>query len=134
MIQIYANADGSDLDGALTLPTIPIGDSADVRAGDDVTVLGFPAVAGTGDSITVTSGLISTVINNPDLGPNSEFDTDARIAPGNSGGMAIDNDGVLIGLPTALEFDPSNTGVVSGRIRAIDVVKPLIESAEAQVG
>lgn len=134
VIQIYANADGTDLDGALALPTIPIGDSADVRAGDDVTVLGFPAVAGTGDSITVTSGLISTVINNPDLGPNSEFDTDARIAPGNSGGMAIDNDGVLIGLPTALEFDPSNTGVVSGRIRAIDVVRDLIESAEAQVG
>ncbi|MDZ5622901.1 FHA domain-containing protein [Nocardioides bizhenqiangii] len=134
VIQIYANADGSELDGELALPTVPIGDSADVRAGDDVTVLGFPAVAGSGDSITVTSGLISTVINNPDLGPNSEFDTDARIAPGNSGGMAIDNDGVLIGLPTALEFDPSNTGVVSGRIRAIDVVRDLIESAEAQVG
>jgi len=134
VIQIYANADGSELSGSLALPAIPIGDSADVRAGDDVTVLGFPAVAGSGDSITVTSGLISTVINNPDLGPNSEFDTDARIAPGNSGGMAVDNDGVLIGLPTALEFDPSGTGVTSGRIRAIDVVQGLIESAEAQVG
>lgn len=134
VIQIYANADGSDLDGELALPTVPIGDSADVRAGDDVTVLGFPAVAGAGDSITVTSGLISTVINNPDLGPNSEFDTDARIAPGNSGGMAVDNDGTLIGLPTALEFDPSGSGVTSGRIRAIDVVRDLITSAEAQVG
>jgi len=134
VIQIYAKADGSALDGDLALPAVPIGSSADVRAGDDVTVLGFPAVAGSGDSITVTTGAISTVLNDPDLGPRSEFDTEARIAPGNSGGMAVDNDGQLIGLPTAIEFDPSGTGVTSGRIRAIDVVKDLIESAEQQVG
>ncbi len=134
VIQIYANADGSDLSGDLALPTVPVGSSGDVRAGDDVTVLGFPAVAGSGDSITVTTGAISTVLNNPDLGPRSEFDTEARIAPGNSGGMAIDNDGQLIGLPTAIEFDPSGTGVTSGRIRAIDVVKDLVERAEAEVG
>ena len=48
--------------------------------------------------------------------------------------MAVDNDGALIGVPTALEFDPGSTGVVSGRIRAIDVVKTLIADAEAQVG
>ncbi len=134
VIQIYAQADGSDLDGVVDLPTVPIGSSAEVRAGDDVTVLGFPAVAGPGESITVTSGDISTVLNDPELGPHSEFDTDARIAPGNSGGMAVDNDGLLIGVPTAIEFDPGSTGVVSGRIRAIDVVKALIANAEAQVG
>ena len=71
VIQIYANADGSDLDGELALPTVPIGSSADVRAGDDVTVLGFPAVAGSGESITVTTGAISTVLNHPELGPRS---------------------------------------------------------------
>lgn len=134
VIQVFADADGSELDGPLALPTVPIGDSDPLRAGDDVTILGFPGVADSSDSITVTSGLISTVINHPDLGPRSEYDTDARIAPGNSGGMAIDNGGRLIGLPTALEFDPSGTGVTSGRIRAIDVVKELIARAEAQVG
>lgn len=133
VIQIYANADGSELDGELSLPTVPIGESEPLRAGDDVTVLGFPAVSGSLDSITVTTGAISTVLNDPDLGPHSEFDTEARIAPGNSGGMAIDNDGRLIGLPTALKFDPSGSGVASGRIRAIDVVKPLIAEAEETV-
>ncbi|MEZ0578657.1 FHA domain-containing protein [Nocardioides sp. MH1] len=134
VIQIYAKADGSDLDGPVSLPTVPIGSSEDVRAGDDVTVLGFPAVAGSGDSITVTTGAISTVLSDPELGPHSEFDTDARIAPGNSGGMAVDNEGRLIGLPTALEFDPSGTPVTSGRIRAIDPVKPIIDQAEQEVG
>ncbi|MBM9461516.1 trypsin-like peptidase domain-containing protein [Nocardioides sp. zg-536] len=129
VLQIYANADGSDLDGTLDLPTVPIGNSDDLRAGDDVTVLGFPAVAGSGDSITVTTGVISTVLNDPELGPRSELDTDARIAPGNSGGMAINNDGQLIGIPTAL-FSDADTPVTSGRIRSIDAVKPLIRSAE----
>ena len=56
VIQIFANADGSELDGELALPTVQIGDSDPLRAGDDVTVLGFPAVADSGDSITVTNG------------------------------------------------------------------------------
>lgn len=132
VIQIYANADGSDLDGDLDLPAVPIGSSGELRAGDDVTVLGFPAVAGTGESITVTTGVISTVLNDPDLGPRSELDTDARIAPGNSGGMAVNNDAQLIGIPTAL-FSDRDTTVTSGRIRSIDVVKDLIERAEDEV-
>ncbi|WP_141003413.1 trypsin-like peptidase domain-containing protein [Nocardioides humi] len=133
VVQIYADADGNDLDGALELPTVPIGSSGDLRAGDSVTVLGFPAVAGEGESITVTTGVVSTVLNDPDLGPRSELDTDARIAPGNSGGMAINADGELIGIPTSL-FTDEGTTVTSGRIRSIDVVKDLIAKAEAETG
>jgi len=131
VIQIYADEDGDPLEEDLDLPTVPIGSSADLRAGDSVTVLGFPAVAGDGESITVTTGVISTVLNDPDLGPRSELDTDARIAPGNSGGMAIDDDGELIGIPTSL-FAAEGSTVTSGRIRSIDVVKDLIEKAEDQ--
>ncbi len=132
VVQVYARADGGDLDDEVDLPTVPVGSSKDLRAGDDVTVLGFPAVARSENSITVTTGVISTIIDDADLGPRSELDTDARIAPGNSGGMAINNDAQLIGIPTALLSD-LNTPVLSGRIRSIDVVKGLIERAEAAV-
>lgn len=132
VVEIYAQADGSDLEDDVELPTVPVGSSGELRAGDDVTVLGFPAVARSEDSITVTTGVISTIINDPDLGPRSELDTDARIAPGNSGGMAINNDAELIGIPTALLPDLSSP-VLSGRIRAIDSVKDLIERAEDAV-
>ncbi|HWJ07772.1 MAG TPA: FHA domain-containing protein [Nocardioides sp.] len=132
VIQVFAMADGSELDDEVDLPTVPVGSSKDLRAGDDVTVLGFPAVARSEDSITVTTGVISTIINDDDLGPRSELDTDARIAPGNSGGMAINNDAELIGIPTALLSD-LDTPVLSGRIRSIDVVKGLIDRAEAAV-
>ncbi|THJ08866.1 FHA domain-containing protein, partial [Nocardioides sp.] len=129
VIEVYADAEGNELTAEPELPTVPIGSSAELRAGDDVTVLGFPAVAGSGESITVTTGVISTVLSPPDLGPRSELDTDARIAPGNSGGMAVNNDAELIGIPTALQSDQGTT-VTSGRIRSIDVVKDLIGRAE----
>ncbi len=131
VIEIYADVDGNELTDDPDLPTVPLGSSGDLRSGDDVTVLGFPAVARSQNTITVTTGVISTLLDDPDLGPRSELDTDARIAAGNSGGMAINNDAELIGIPTAILVDgPSQ----SGRIRAIDPVKDLIEQAEAEVG
>ncbi|GAA3835138.1 trypsin-like peptidase domain-containing protein [Nocardioides panacisoli] len=130
VIQIYANADGSDLDGPLDLPTVDVGDSSDLRSGDPVTVLGFPGVSESKDTVTVTSGGIATLVHD-DQGEVVEFDTTARISPGNSGGMAIDDDANLIGVPTAILND---SGVTSGRIRAIDVLKGVIQQAEDSTG
>jgi putative serine protease PepD len=130
VIQIYAKADGSDLDGPPDLPTVDIGDSSDLRAGDPVTVLGFPGVSESKDTVTVTSGGIATIVHD-DQGEVAEFDTTARISPGNSGGMAIDDDADLIGVPTAILND---SGVTSGRIRAIDILKGVIQQAEDSTG
>lgn len=130
VVRIYATADGdrvrrTDLD----LPTMALGDSDDLESGDDVTVLGFPGISGS-SRLTVTKGVISTFIDRDDLGPRSEIDTEARIAPGNSGGAAIDNDARIIGTPSAL-FGERNSTVVSGRIRPINLVLDLIEAAES---
>ncbi len=80
---------------------MPLGDSDELRSGDDVTVLGFPGISES-VRISVTTGVISTFVDRDDLGERSEIDTDARIAPGNSGGAAVNNDAELIGIPTAL--------------------------------
>lgn len=130
VIQIYATIDGGPLEGELDLPTIPIGSSADLSTGEDVTVLGFPGISGSA-GVSVTRGVISTFLDDDRLGPRSEIDTDARIAPGNSGGAAIDNEAEIVGIPSAT-FSQQGSSVVSGRIRSIDVVKPLIAEAEAQ--
>ena len=128
VIQIYATADGRPLEGELDLPTIPIGSSADLSTGEDVTVLGFPGISGSA-GVSVTRGVISTFLDDDRLGPRSEIDTDARIAPGNSGGAAIDNEARIVGIPSAT-FSQEGSSVVSGRLRSIDVVKPLIAEAE----
>lgn len=132
VIEIYADKDGNELDQDLDLPTMPIGDSDLLRTGDDVTVLGFPGISQSG-AVTVTKGVISTFIPSQEFGSRSEIDTDSRIAPGNSGGAAIDNDAQIIGIPSAY-FGDTGVPIVSGRIRPVNLVLGLIESSMAAVG
>jgi putative serine protease PepD len=132
VIEIYADKDGNQLDAPLDLPTMPIGDSDELRTGDDVTVLGFPGISQSG-AVTVTKGVISTFIPSQQFGPRSEIDTDSRIAPGNSGGAAINNDAQIIGIPSAY-FGDSGVPIVSGRIRPINLVTDLIRAAMAESG
>jgi len=65
--------------------------------GQDIVVVGFPAVGG--ESVTVSKGIISgfTVQNGVQW-----IKTDAAISGGNSGGAALDSMNRLIGIPTML--------------------------------
>jgi putative serine protease PepD len=127
VIEIYADEDGNALDEELDLPAMPVGDSDELSTGDDVTVLGFPGISQSG-AVTITKGVISTFIQSAEFGPRSEIDTDTRIAPGNSGGAAINNDAEIIGIPSAY-FGDSGVPIVSGRIRPVNLVAELIETA-----
>jgi len=131
VLEIYADEDGNELDQQLDLPTLPIGNSDALRTGDDVTVLGFPGISQSG-AVTITKGVISTFIPSERFGPRSEIDTDTRIAPGNSGGAAINNDAEIIGIPSAY-FGDSGVPIVSGRIRPVNLVIGLVEAAMASV-
>lgn len=128
VIQIYETIDGEQLPAELELPTVPIGDSDQLRTGEEVTILGFPGIADSA-GVSVTRGVISTIISDPALDSDrAEIDTDARIAEGNSGGLAINNAGEIIGIPSSIRMQEGSL-VVSGRLRSINLVKPLIEDA-----
>ena len=139
VIKIVSDADGNDLDDELDLPVMPMGDSDEMSTGDDLTLLGFPGIARSTDidpreltpGVTVTEGVISTFLDTERLGERSEIDTDARIAGGNSGGAAINNDGEIIGIPSAISGG-GDSPVVSGRVRPIAYVLDLIEEAESE--
>jgi hypothetical protein len=92
-------------------------------------VLGFPGVADS-DSITVTSGVVSTFVPDP-LGhvrtPRFELETTARVAHGNSGGAAINNAGQLIGVPSLAI--PGEGNDVSWRLRSVTEAAGLITAA-----
>jgi putative serine protease PepD len=106
------------------LEQVAIGDSDDVRTGDDVRVLGFPSSAQS-DAISLTRGVIQGVVADPDLDTNrAYFNVDARISGGNSGGMAASTSGKLIGVPTIVRADEV------GSVRPINLAKPLIEAAQ----
>jgi len=87
------------------LPTLDLGDSAQVRVGDPAVAIGAPL----GLDGTVTSGIVSA-LDRPVTAGESQDDvsfinaiqTDAAINPGNSGGPLLDSDGAVIGVNSAI--------------------------------
>lgn len=122
--------------GASNLPFIPIGNDADVKAGEDIFVLGFPGTADT-KAVTVTAGKASSFIPDKKLAVERAWiNTDAKVEQGNSGGLAATRDGKIMGVPTAACFEPiteSSGGPIAGqnRIRAIDLAQDLIAAAKS---
>jgi putative serine protease PepD len=135
VVQIYATASGRPVSpGSLRLPYLTLGNVAAVQLDQTVTVLGFPGVAGS-DSITVTSGVVSTFVPDP-LGhvadPRFELETTARVAHGNSGGAAISNAGQLVGVPSLAI--PGEGGDVSWRLRSVAQAAPLVTAVRNRTG
>ncbi len=77
---------------------VEIGDSESVELGDELRVLGYPGIGG--ETVTFTTGTVSGFAETPEGGSRSWLKTDATIAGGNSGGLAVDSDGLFVGIPT----------------------------------
>lgn len=91
----------SDLDGesvSLDLPFITTGDSDEVALGDHIRVLGFPGIGG--ETITFTEGAVSGFTAEREIANRAWIKTDATTAGGNSGGLAANDTGELVGVPT----------------------------------
>ena len=93
------------------LPTLDIA-TATPRAGDEITVLGYPGVGG--DTMTLTTGRYSGTTR---LDGQVWIKTDATISQGNSGGPAFDAQGRVVGVPTL-----TVPGVLGLLVPAADVV------------
>ena len=135
VVQIYATIDGKPVNpGSLHLPYLTVGNVRGLQLDQPVTVLGFPSVADS-ESITVTSGVLSTFVPDP-MGhvtdPRFELETTARVAHGNSGGAAIDSAGHLIGVPSAVI--PGEGSDTSWRLRSVAEARPLIAAARSHTG
>lgn len=67
--------------------------------GASVFVLGFPLYGELGNSVVVTTGVVST--RSGFLGRRADFGLNALIQPGNSGGPVLDSQGRVIGVAVA---------------------------------
>jgi S1-C subfamily serine protease len=127
IIRIDRTVDGAPVaPGSLRLPFLPIGDSDAMRVGDPLTVVGFPGIGG--DTISLSSGQLSGFLGDSRLGERAWIKTDAVVSQGNSGGLAANTAGELIGLPTMA--NPTDTGGYS-LVRPIALVRPMIDDAVA---
>jgi len=99
VIQITHTFDGTPVVAAeLNLPTVPVGDSDEMEIGDSLSIFGYPGIGG--DTLTLTSGTVSGFNRERGVEGRAWIKTDATIAGGNSGGMALNEQGELIGVPT----------------------------------
>ena len=103
-------------EGKSGLTPATLGNSADLRVGQDVVAIGSPY----GLESTVTSGIVSALNRPVTAGESSEsrnvfpaIQTDAAINPGNSGGPLVDLNGSVIGINTAIR---TSGGSESGSI------------------
>lgn len=127
------------------LPTIVIGDSANIVVGQPVVALGAPL----GLSGSVTAGIVSALGRDVTVPSDNDatttltgaIQTDAAINPGNSGGPLVDCHGQLVGINTAIATVPNAAGEAGGGSvgigfavpidRAMSIVDQIIDTGRA---
>lgn len=103
---------------------VELGDSEEIRQGDNVFTLGFPF--GLQSDVSFKEGTVSRRISDGDI---TFIETSAQIHPGNSGGPLVDQYGNVVGVNTA-GFGDSVEGIIVGETiklaLPINQAKPLI--------
>ncbi|HVL53561.1 MAG TPA: serine protease [Vitreimonas sp.] len=128
VLQVTADADGRPVEpGELDLPAVPLGTSRDLPAGSDIHVLGFPGIAQS-LRVHVTRGVLSNFSDDPRVGPKGWINTDAKISPGNSGGLGA-HGGRLVGIPDRREFEETGGPEIEYVMRPVETALDLIEAA-----
>jgi S1-C subfamily serine protease len=121
LLKLTATQAGGELPADLDLTAVPIGDSDRVQIGDRIMLIGYPGIGG--NTVTLTEGIVSGFVQN-----RQWIKTDAQINHGNSGGLAINVSGALIGVPTQAMTDTDLGGTI-GLIRPILLAQALFAQA-----
>jgi serine protease Do len=110
------------------LPTVTIGNDTNLRTGDKVYAMGYPAVATLSDALNVAQAIQEPTLTGGIISARKEMaggwnilQTDAAIHGGNSGGPLFNEAGEVVGVNTFGMIDPSSGGQVAGMNFAIPV-------------
>ena len=109
------------------LPTMHLGTSQDLMAGETVIALGNAY----GYEHTVTSGIISALHRNVQVNETQQYldliQTDASINPGNSGGPLMNLDGDMIGLNVAVRAGAQGIGFAIPVDKALEIATRMLK-------
>lgn len=130
VVKIFSMIDPkAQLPANIPIPSMKLADSDKVEIADPVDIFGYPAAGG--QLITYTEGKISGFEDQTNDGDVDSFKTDAPISPGNSGGLATNDNGDQIGIPTFATHADVGQGL--GGIRMINLAVPYINQV-VQIG
>ena len=106
--------EGNPLDyNQLKLPFVPLGDSDTLDLGESIVILGYPVIGG--GTITLTRGEVSGFTSEEPFGNRAFIKTSGTIAGGNSGGLAVDSQGQIVGIPTQMGYGEASLDIVDCR-------------------
>jgi len=94
-------------------PTFDTTTRCSAQLGEPVRIFGYPAISG-GYSLTITDGVVSSFPG------DGLIVTSAKISHGNSGGLAVDKNGCMIGVPSMVSSDEAES---LGVIYSMDLVR-----------
>ena len=150
VIRLTSAVDGGSV--TETTPFLTLGDSDTLRLGEDLQLIGYPGIGG--ETVTFTSGKVAGFAPEPNIDGRAWIKTDGTIAGGNSGGLAANASGQLVGVPTRASSggtgnvtdcrvvqDTNNDGLLNSddtcipiggfvnALRPVNLAVPLIEEA-----
>ena len=154
VLRINTDIDGNPVDrNTLNLPYVKLGNSDELHIGAPLIILGYPAIGGA--TITLTRGDVAGFTSQEPYGDRAFIKTSATITGGNSGGLAANEKGELVGIPTQMGFggqgeavdcrplaDTNRDGVIDeydscvpgggfiNALRPVNLALPLIEAAK----
>ena len=127
VLQIDRDKNGNTLNPAdLGLPFISLANTQP-DIGDNIFVFGYPTL---GDvHLVMTRGAVSAIENDTLNGERIPYwyQTDAQISPGNSGGLVVNAQGRMVGIPTKVDAEGRTLGRLGG-ILSIAAVRSALDN------
>ena len=118
----------SDLSPANLYPELRIAGLRETPGrGDQIAIFGYPGI---GDNeLVFTTGIIASVLYDTYAGTRMPiwYRTNAEMSPGNSGGIATNTAGEIIGIPTYVRTE-SRTGGRLGSLLSMHVVRAIVDA------
>ena len=110
----------------LDLPSVSLA-AESPRRGDYVALFGYPGIAD--GYLLFTEGVVTTIRNGTlnDRRLPEWYQTDAEIAPGNSGGLAVNASGEMVGIPTRVTAERRTGGPPRG-ILALNAIAAVLDA------
>ncbi len=111
----YYDTDKGEYSGVYPrkFPAFDTATKCSAQLGEPVRIFGYPAISG-GYSLTVTDGVVSSFPG------DGLIVTSAKISHGNSGGLAVNKNGCMIGVPSMVSSDEAES---LGVIYSMDLVR-----------